>query len=243
MGKNKKAPARAKAKMDYLLSTKLFCGECKAAMTGLSGTSSNKNKKYYYYQCVTNRRDKSCPKKSIGKEYIEDTVVIKLREFLTTENINTIAKEVVDLCERARNNDTLTRLNKLLKENEQATENLLKVLDNGQIADIIVDRISQKKKEHVELEQQKIMEEVKYPMLTNQEIRFFLSQFKKGDVNDPKYRQGLVDMLVNKIYLYDKKITVICNAQDSRFDIAIDEESLSNGRLVTHRGIEPLLPP
>ena len=38
-------------------------------------------------------------------------------------------------------------------------------------------------------------------------IRFFLSQFRKGDINDPKYRQGLVDMLVNKIYLYDDKMT------------------------------------
>ena len=84
MEKNKKAPARAKAKVDYLLTTKLFCGHCKAAMTGISGTSKTE-RKYHYYQCVTNRRDKSCDKKTVGKEYIEDLVVNRLRDFLTPD--------------------------------------------------------------------------------------------------------------------------------------------------------------
>lgn len=238
MEKNKKAPARAKAKVDYLLTTKLFCGHCKAAMTGISGTSHTE-KKYHYYQCTTNRRDKSCDKKTVGKEYIEDLVVQKLREFLTTENINTISQEVVDLCERERNNDTLKRLQKLIRENEKATENLLKALDSGQITNVIVDRIAQKKKEHSELEQQLLLEQVKYPAPKVSEIRFFLSQFKKGGINDLKYRQGLIDMLVNRIDLYDGKMTVLCNIQNGHFDVDLDEISSSKGRLVEVRGIEP----
>jgi site-specific DNA recombinase len=78
-------------------------------MTGISGTSKTE-RKYHYYQCVTNRHDKSCDKKTVGKEYIEDLVVHKLREFLTPENINTIAKEVVDLCERESDNGNAKRL-------------------------------------------------------------------------------------------------------------------------------------
>ena len=77
--------------MDYLLTTKLFCGHCKAAMTGVSGTSKTE-KKYHYYRCVTNRRDKSCNKKTVNKDYIEDVVVQQLQEFLTPDNITTIAK-------------------------------------------------------------------------------------------------------------------------------------------------------
>lgn len=38
MEKNKKAPARARAKVEYLLTTKLFCGRCKEMMTGYSAT-------------------------------------------------------------------------------------------------------------------------------------------------------------------------------------------------------------
>ena len=72
------------------------------------------------------------------------------------------------------------------------------------------------------------------------EIRFFLNQFRKGDINDPKYRQGLVDMLVNKIYLYDDKMTVLCNTQDGHFDIDLKELSSLKGQLVEPRGVEPL---
>ena len=52
MKKNKKAPARHKAEDDYLLTTKLFCGSCKAMMVGESGTSSSKGQVYHYYRCV-----------------------------------------------------------------------------------------------------------------------------------------------------------------------------------------------
>ena len=162
MEKNKKAPARAKAKVDYLLTTKLFCGHCKAAMTGISGTSKTE-RKYHYYQCVTNRRDKSCDKKTVGKEYIEDLVVNRLRDFLTPDNISTIAREVVDLCERESNNGNTRRLKKLLAENEQATENLLKALESGQAVDIIADRIAQKKKEHEKLSLQLLVETSQHP--------------------------------------------------------------------------------
>ena len=238
MEKNKKAPARAKAKVDYLLTTKLFCGYCKAAMTGISGTSKTE-RKYHYYQCVTNRRDKSCDKKTVGKEYIEDLVVNRLRDFLTPDNISTIAKEVVDLCERESNNGSARRLQKLIEENEKATENLLKALESGQAVDIIADRITQKKKEHDELSLQLLLENSQHPTPSMKEIRFFLNQFRKGDINDPKYRQGLVDMLVNKIYLYDDKMTVLCNTQDGHFDVDLKEVSSLKGQLVEVGGVEP----
>ena len=192
------------------------------------------------YQCVTNRRDKSCDKKTVSKEYIEDVVVQRLREFLTPDNINTIAKEVVDLCERESNNGNAKRLQKLLAENEKATENLLKALENGQAVDIIAERITQKKKEHDELSYQLLVETAQHPVPSIKDIRFFLSQFRKGDINDPKYRQGLVDMLVNKIYLYDDKMTILCNTQDGHFDVDLKEISSLKGYLVEARGVEPL---
>ena len=57
--KNKKAPARHKAEDDYLLTTKLFCGTCKAFMAGKSGTSST-GTKYHCYRCVNTKKHKTC---------------------------------------------------------------------------------------------------------------------------------------------------------------------------------------
>ena len=238
MSKKKKAPARAKAFEGYILSTKLFCGHCKAAMTGISGTSKT-GAKYHYYQCVTNRRDKSCPKKMVRKDFIEDLVVTETRKLLTKENIDRIAKEVVRLCEQEKDTDNLKRLRKLLKENEQATENLFKALESGQIVDVIAERISQKKQEHNELERLILEETSAHPLPTVNEVRFFLNQFRKGDVNDTKYRQALIDTFVNKIYLYDDKMTVLYNTQDSHSDVTIDNLSLSRVALVEVGGVEP----
>ena len=58
------------------------------------------------------------------------------------------------------------------------------------------------------------------------EVRFFLNQFRKGDVNDLKYRQALVDTFVNRIYLYDDEMAVLYHTQDSHSDVTIDDLSL-----------------
>ena len=239
INKKKKAPARAKAHESYILSTKLFCGYCKSAMTGVSG-KGKVGKKYFYYQCVTNRKDKSCKKKTVNKSYIEDLVITETRKLLTRDNIDKIASEVVRLCEQERNTENLKRLKKLLKENERATENLLKALESGQLIDILAERISQKKKEHDDLERQIFMEKTQNTVPTVNEIHFFLNQFRKGDINDAKYRQALVDTFVNKIYLYDDKMTVLYNTQDSHSEMTIGNASLSRVGLVEPRGIEPL---
>lgn len=105
-------------------------------------------------------------------------------------------------------------------------------MESGQAVDIIADRIAQKKKEHEKLSLQLLVETSQHPTPSVKEIRFFLNQFRKGDINDPKYRQGLVDMLVNKIYLYDDKMTVLCNTQDGHFDVDLKEVSSLKGQLV-----------
>lgn len=146
---------------------------------------------------------------------------------------------MVGLCEKESNNDNARRLQKLIKENETATENLLKALESGQAVEIIAERITQKKKEHEELSYQFLVETTQHPVPTTKEIRFFLNQFRKGDINDPKYRQGLIDMLVNKIYLYNDKMTILCNTQDGHFDVDLKEMSSLKGHLVEVAGVEP----
>ena len=88
--KNKRDPAKTKAKEEYLLTTKLFCGKCKDMMVGVSGTSRTKNI-YHYYSC-NKARIKKCDKKNIRKEYIEDLVIKYSRDILKEDTIDIIAK-------------------------------------------------------------------------------------------------------------------------------------------------------
>ena len=50
-----------------------------------------------------------------------------------------------------------------------------------------------------------------------------------------------MDTFINKIYLYDDKMTVLYNTQDSHSDVTIDELSSSKVALVEATGVEPVL--
>lgn len=215
LNKNKKAPARTKAKAEYLLTTKLFCGHCKDMMTGESGTSKT-GKSYHYYKC-NNARKKKCFKKSVKKEYIENYVVDECRKLLTDENINKIAKEVVKLCEQEKDQSELKRLNKLLKENERKRNNIINAIaecDIDTVRKSLYEHISVLEDERKNLEKQISVENMAQINITESEIKFFLSHLKNGNINDEKYRKTLINVFVNTIYLYDDKITYIFNSSD-----------------------------
>lgn len=66
LSKTATAPARGKAKVDYLLSGKLFCGHCGASMNGESGVGRH-GKVYHYYSCYTKKRKLGCDKRPLKK--------------------------------------------------------------------------------------------------------------------------------------------------------------------------------
>jgi len=220
MNKNKHAPARAKAKEEYILTTKLFCGHCKDMMTGYSGTSSTK-KIYNYYVC-NNSKKKICDKKNVKKHYIEDLVITEARKLLTDENINKIANEVVSVMEKEKDTSNLKRFNKLLKDNEKQKQNLiesLKICDVDSVKKAIFDEIAKMDLKHLNIEKEILSESKQNFCLTVPQIKFFLTQMKKGNINDIKNRKVLINVFINRIYLYDDRLTLIFNTQDSNVEI------------------------
>jgi len=224
LAKNKKAPARAKAKAEYLLTTKLFCGQCRQLMTGESGTSKT-GKVYHYYKCVWARK-KQCSKKPVKKAYIEDLVVAHCRALLTENNINKIAKEVIALCEREQESSELKRLSKVLKELERKKSNIINAIaecDMEAVRKSLYEHLQTLESERENIEIQIAQAQISQVMLTEPEIKFFLTQLRKGNVNDEKYRSTLINVFVNSIYLYDDKMTIIFNSSDQPITV---EQSL-----------------
>lgn len=227
MTMNVKAPARARAKEEYILTTKLFCGHCREMMTGAGGTSKT-GKAYHYYAC-NKAKKKQCDKKQVGKKYIEDIVIAKCRELLTDENIEMIAKAVVELSEKERDNSNLKRLQKLLKDNERKQANLTQAVAECDIESVrktLYAELNNLGLSHTELDKQITLEEVAFVKLTMPQIKFFLTQIKKGSADDTKFRKILVTVLINSIYLYDDKITFIINTGGQ--PVTIDEKLLND---------------
>ena len=60
-----------------------------------------------------------------------------------------------------------------------------------------------------------IRESKKLINLTEQQIRYFLLKLKDGDIDDIKYRKTLITLFINKIYVYDDKLTVTFNVGEA----------------------------
>ena len=135
---------------------------------------------------------------------------------------------------------------RFMRENESATANLVKAIEAGKAVDVISAQIEKRQLEHADLERQISKERISYPEVTLSQVRFFLTQFANGNIDDIKYRQALIDTFVNRIYLFDtdngknKKLTILCNTQDSQLsEITLsDLESSPKERLVEAGRIE-----
>ncbi len=243
MAKNKKAPARAKATQDnYLLTTKLYCGECGKAITGVSGTSHT-GAFYQYYQCAGARRKSGCRKKAVRKAYIEDKVIEQTVSFLTPATIDMLARSIEEQCEKERNTEDIKRIGKLIRKNETATANLIKALETGKAADIISAQIEKRQSEKADLEAQLAMEKIQRPALKYEQVKFFFERFTKGDLNDIHYRQSLVDVFIGRIELFNDHMIIYYNSHDGqKTNIPVDEPEKVRlrGVVVETRGIEPL---
>lgn len=217
---NRQNSSHYKAKAEYILTTKLFCGHCREMMTGIKA-KSNAVKPYYYYKC-NNAKKKVCDKKPVRKEYIEDIVVKECRKQLTDDNIALIARETVALCEREKQSPELIRLNDLLKENERKRNNVRDILieaPNDDVRNLMYEQIPVLEKEKQELEQQLAKEQLGHINITEQEVRFFLTQLKQGDINDLKYRKMLVNIFLDAVYLYDDRLIYYFNIGDKPVEI------------------------
>lgn len=129
MEKNKKAPAKQKAPVEYLLTTKFFCGKCGAFMVGESGTSKT-GRIYNYYKCAHAKRGRTCDKKTIQKDFIERFVVSETKRLIFQDDmIDRIADAVLEF--QKKENTPLPLLQKQLKEAEKGIENLLDAIQQG----------------------------------------------------------------------------------------------------------------
>jgi len=221
---NKQAPAKRKATGDneYLLTLKLFCGHCKALMTGWSGTGRSA-KIHRYYRC-NGKAKKKCEKRNVRKQEIEDLIIKICRNALTDDNIEKIANDVVAFNEaEQKNNEYLKRLKKAVADNEKQQANLmntLKLCEDDNIKRLILVEMAQMDKESNELQIQLAIEESRKVSITRREIMFFLRDLQNGDVNDMKYRKTLITVLVDKIYLYDDgRISIFLNSGDKTVEI------------------------
>ena len=212
MKANQHAPARAKAKVDYILSTKLFCGTCGRAMVGESG-KGEQGVVYHYYKCAGKKKRLGCNRKAVKKQWIERIVVyLTVTKVLTDETIDRIAAAIVSM--QDQEDPMVPVLESQLRECEKGIENLLNAIQAGILTASTKDRLEQLEQQKETLSISLVDLKIRRPVYTKEQIVTWISQFRYGNIQDIEYQKEIIDIFVNSVFLYDDKIVLTYNFRD-----------------------------
>ena len=204
-----------------MLTTKLFCGMCGAMMFGECGTSRNKNV-HHYYKCANAKRTKTCKKKTVRKEWLEDLVVNETMKMIRDDDcIQSIVDAVMILQEQE--NTVLPLLEKQMKDIERGIENLLNAIQEGILTSSTKGRLEKLEAQQKELEIRIAEEKLAKPKVSADFVKFWLTNFRKLDPNVKSHRETLINTFVNAVYLYDEKVLITFNYKDGTKTITFDE--------------------
>ena len=228
-----RAPAKRKAKVEFLLSGKAYCGICGQPMVGVGGTSRSK-KLYHYYRCSHRKHPFRCEKQNEKKDFIERFVVEQtLQYILTPDQTKKIAKAVVIEYKKDFSDSRVNELKAAIRKLENELEKLVDTLiDAPKVAhQRIYDRM-----ESLELQKTEMQESLSRLMiatgieLTEKEVAAWISQFRSGDVDDVEFCRKIIDTFVNSVYMYDDRIVIFYNIRGGK-KLSFEEVKTAPGNM------------
>ena len=209
-----------KADVKYILSTKLYCGECGGAMVGESGTSSTNGRVYHYYKCANAKKHK-CGRKALRKAEIEDIVVERtVKTVMNDAVLDSIAERVFEF--QNKENTVLPLLQNELADVEKAIGNFKKTIEMGVITESTMARLSELEQQKSDIKDKIAKEKIKAAVLSKEQIMFWLYKMKDSDILNEDNRERIVDTFINSIYVYDDKVVINYNCREDSETILPD---------------------
>ncbi len=197
----------------YLLTGKLYCGECKSPMVGVSGTGQH-GELHYYYTCKTHRANRSaCRKKQVTRDYAEELIASKLKQLISRyEVIEWLADSVLAYLKEHQETDEIIMLEEKLSNLRKEKDNTLKAIRQGVIHPAVQEMLEQISTEESSLAakltiaQDRIRNDI-----TRGHVIAWVETFKDGNVKDKNYQEQLFDAFLVRAYLYDDHIRIVFN--------------------------------
>ena len=105
---------------------------------------------------------------------------------------------------------------------EMGIKNLLKAIESGILTPSTKQRLEELEAEKNEAEKNLVIAGLKNPVLTREQISFFIYRFRKLDITVSEHRQRLIDSFVNAVYVFDDKLVLTYNYKDGTETISLD---------------------
>lgn len=221
---NKKRSSKFRAKTDYILSGKLFCGECGEAMTGFSGVGRN-GVVHYYYRCNGVQKKNGCHKHHEKKEQIETEVCRIAKQAFEGMDKRRTAEELHELYIQAVAVKSLPAVEQDIADTHKQISNLTRAIAESGGNKFIYDKLAELTERMSQLEDE---HEVTSRMAENvpsvEQLMIMIDDIMNVDINTPEGRKTFIDVMIAKVYVYDDKLTIIFNDKErSTKDISLSE--------------------
>ena len=228
---NQHTPGRKKDIFDFILSGKLYCGDCHRLMVGESGTSKN-GRIYYYYSCLSKRRRKQpCKLKSVEKQWLEDIVINSTWSMLTDKGvIRHIAESLCKIHENeSKKNSKLKSLESQKQIAEKSSRNLIAAIEQGIITEQTKIRLKELEAQiqglDFDIEQEK---QRNYTFLTVDKIETYLNSVICGDITTVPIRKLIVKTFLKEIVLDNDSVVITYNFTDSYTKRKVDKDEIES---------------
>lgn len=207
----------------YLLTGKLFCGECGSPMVGSSGTSKS-GKMHYYYGCKSAvGKDKSCTKKKVQRDMAEELVAEHVYTIISQpDTAARIADDLIKYMSEHRETDEMIMLQGRLDTVKKEIKNIVDVIRKGVASSHLTQALEELEQEESSLKAKYILAKDRAKMeITRGDVLAMIELFKDGDIHDKAYQEKLIDTFVVKVYLYDDHLKIVTNYSGSTEGITI----------------------
>lgn len=211
--------------VDFWLTGHIYCGECGAPLHGISGTSKTGDI-HYYYTCL-NRKKKVCKMGNQRKKKLETIVRYTLDRMLEDSTLRLfIAKLCFDYYEDSKSDDKgayLESLKSKLKDVEGKLQNFVKAISAGIFNETVQEAMSELEGQKRMLKEQIEAEELreKYDIKLDDIVKFFESFV--GNLDNKKLRDHVLDIFVDKIYVYKEKMIITFHFTDDKQELSYED--------------------
>lgn len=237
----KHAPAAAKARVEYLLRGKVFCGHCGAPMVGECGRGRHGGM-FHYYACASKKKNHTCKKKNERKDAVEYWVVKNTVEYiLDPDNMADVCRAVVAVYNREFSSSKVADMERELGRLDRELDTLVDSLADA--PNVTHKRIYAKmealENQRADLEEDivkcRIAAGIRY---TEGDVKAWIKKFCDGDIRDEAYRRKIIDRLVNSVYLHDDFGAIFYNFPGGMAEVPYAEilQTLSGGTEPGDRG-------
>lgn len=205
MDKHKRAPGSVRAKVEYLLSDLITCGECHQKMQGNSYRHQLKTKvkEYLYYRCP------NCGRQIKGRPLEKQVIDVIRHSILNNRHIRSIVDSINVKLEESNMEFTaeIHSLQSQIATLEQSNDRLMGLLETGEISDLLIARIK-KNSEKASAARQRLAELKEYSreVLSVEKVKAVINNWKM--TNNEEGYNAMINTFVRSVTVYKDNIDV-----------------------------------